>query len=162
MVDTVSRGIFLEEDVRLSPKTHAAADFLVHRAGEFMTPHTSVKVLPLTNLRDPLLMTKFAKVIPERIALRLAGLGYPVDISAVLTDEMHAPLHSAGSDRGNASADVTLSGVFRRKNQEILVSVRLTQLSSGNVLSAHEFTVPLNREMAELTKPAPSVTRTTP
>lgn len=147
LLDTYGAGIFREDNTNMTERNYGAADYLVQQAGSYMKNGKLVKALPMRDVEEPVLTAKIGRIIPEQVGIRLAQLGYNVDVSEVSS--------SPESDylRGGGAPDFTLSGTYQRKGQDLIVHLRITQVHGGNVVGAFDYSMPMDYGMADMAKP---------
>jgi hypothetical protein len=158
-LDTASRGIFPQQEVNLTQKNYAAADYLQQQADTFLKKNaTLIKAVPLRDVQQPdLPPARLGHLIPEQVGIRLAQLGYRVDLDQVLTSADTNFMRPA--IRSGEVPDYTLSGTYLRRRKEIDVSLRIAGTQSGRVIASFDYTVPMNREMGDLSEPKTQIFR---
>ena len=157
LATTDALGIFTSEDVNLTQKSYAAADYLVQQSRSYISRHDVIKPVTLTDQEEPRIHSMLGRRIPEQVGLRFSQLGYNVDLDEVTTGENN--YLKPGQKRSPA---FVLSGSYLRRPQELDVSLRMTELSSGRVIAVFDYTMPMNREIADLAKPETRIIKVTP
>lgn len=155
VLDTYSAGIFQREDINMTEKNYAAADYLAHQAKTFISRRDLLKPLPLTDLDTPTMSATIGNVISEQIGVRFAQLGYAVDISEVTTSTDTNYLKPADSQMKEPK--FTLSGTYVRQQRTLDVKLRITQVKTGRVIASYDYALPLSREVARLAEPQPRI-----
>jgi hypothetical protein len=158
-MDTAARGIFPQEEVNLTAKNQAAADYMIQQAETFLTKgSTLVEAVPLRDVQQPdLPSSRLGKMIPEQVGIRLAQLGYRMNLDPVLTSADTSFMRPAALT--GQEADYTLSGTYLRRRKDIDVSLRIAGTQSGRVIASFDYTIPMNREIAELSEPKTRIFR---
>lgn len=148
-------GIFDGDSVNLLESSYGAADMLAHQSKGNLKPgapvHTGIlnnlypQTAPASKTAGPAPATPvmtappppapFGKVITGQVASRLQQLGFNVI-----------------GDGGAATApgDAVLTGQYARANGHVLVNLRLLDSSSGRVLAAYDYTLPVTGEISDL------------
>jgi len=157
-MDTATYGVFREEDVNLDEKNYAAADYLIQQADTFVTRKHLITARPLTDLEKPEMTSRFGKLIPEQVAVRLSQLGYRVDLRNVDTGE--DTVYFKPEDLpAEASPDFILSGGYLTGRNNVDVNLRLVDTQSNRVVAAFNYDLTLSRAVAALLEPQPRAYR---
>lgn len=156
-LDTAAHGIFVQEETNFSEKNYAAADYLIQQGKSFISRHALITAQPLSDVNQPNMESQFGKMVPEQIGIRLSQLGYRMDLQHVATAEDTNYLRPAISS--NEKTDFVLSGTFHRRRIEMDVSVRMIDTRNNRVVAVFDYTLPLNREIADLARPQPKIMR---
>ncbi len=150
-LDTSSFGIFQSAEVNLTDKSYAAADYLNQQAETFIDRHDLVKAATLVDADEARTPSKIGRIISEQVGVRLSQLGYRVDLSEVSKDGHTNYLKP--SARANEAPDFVLSGTYLRRRLEMDVSLRITDTSCRRVVAVFDYSLPVNREIAEMSEP---------
>ncbi len=159
-LNTAAHGIFSQEETNFIEKNYAVADYLIGQARNRVSRNAEISATPLTDTEHPGMDSTISRMIPEQIGVRLAQLGYKVDLENVATSPNTNYLKPAeGSMTGAA---FIISGTFTRHRTEMDVSARITDASTAQVVAAFDYTLPLTRETDDLSRPKPQIIRMTP
>lgn len=145
LLDAASRNIFLREDVNLVEKNYAAADYLVGLVQNSISKREYIYPKPLLHANESGLSSPLGVMIIDQVSARFAQLGY-----TVVLDKPDKPVLIDEIKRGSV-----LSGTYMPNNQEVQISLRLTSASSGQILGAFDYAIPLNSDIAELLESTP-------
>jgi hypothetical protein len=158
-MDTAARGIFPQEEVNMTAKNQAAADYMIQQAETFLTKgSTLVEAVPLRDVQQPdLPPARLGMMIPEQVGIRLAQLGYRMDLDQVLTSADRNFMRPA--IRTGEEADYTLSGTYLRRRKDIYISLRIAGTQSGRVIASFDYTIPMNKEINQLSEPKTQIFR---
>lgn len=164
LMDAGSLGIFQEENINLAERNYAAADYMAHQARSFIQEQTIIKVIAIGEEYEPNISSRIGHIIPEQVGTRLAQLGYSVDLSEVMDEEQPATFGATVDNAehrarhaGRTPSRMLLTGTYRRLGQELQVSLRLMETSSGRVVGAMDYAVPMTRDIADLSAPRPRI-----
>ena len=163
LLDSAAHGIFQSEDVNLSEKNFAAADYLAHQARTFMKDQTIIKVSPLGEAYEPNMTSRIGKLIPQQVGVRFSQLGYSVDLSEVVDEDSPAalgPFDKKGHAlkfAGRTPSTVLLNGTYSRTGSELQVNLRMIDTVSGRVVGAFDYSFPMSEQVADLSEPRPRI-----
>lgn len=161
LVDNYAAGVFQRDDINMTDRNYAAADYLVQQGKTFIGRRDLVKAVPLKDLDEQYVTATIGKLIPEQIGVRLSQLGYVVDIADVTTGADTNYLKPADASLSK-NAKFILAGTYVRQQRTLDVKLRLTQLSTGRVIASYDYTLPLSREIARLAEPTPRIMKVQP
>lgn len=157
-LDTASRGIFQKEKVNLTERNYAAADYMIQQADTFVKKYQLIKVRPLTDGLEPQMSSALGKMIPEQVGIRLAQLGYRMDLQEVVTDPNTGYLKPALNP--GEQPRYILSGTYLRNRRDLDVKLRITDTRDSRVVSVFDYTLPMSSEVGELSEPRARIFRT--
>ncbi len=163
LMDSAAHGIFQYEDVNMSEKNYAAADFLAHQARTFIKDQTIIKVSPLGEAYEPNITSRIGKIIPQQVGVRFSQLGYNVDLTAVEDEDSPTPLgpfDKKGHDlkfAGRTPSTVLLNGTYTRDGNDLLINLRMVDTDSGRVVGAFNYSFPMSGQIADLSEPRPRI-----
>lgn len=152
MKDFTSRPLFLDQDVNLPQKNHAAADLLISQAQSNLTNQTPIAVAPLNELLQPEISSAFGAVITEQVGVRMSQLGYNVQLDYVTG---YTDLQAATPEK----PEIILTGNYNPRRRDVAISLRMADLQSKRIIASFDYTVPRTREVEEMIKPQPRVFR---
>lgn len=158
-LDTSALGIFQRKDINLTEKNYAAADFLIQQGINFVNKGDLIKATPLSESNEQHKVTKIAKIIPEEAGIRLAQLGYRLDLAEVTSSpdaNYLKPQMIAGEE-----PKFLIGGSYLRRRLEMDVSLRITEVKTSRVVAAFNYTLPMNRDINEISAPEIEIYRTT-
>ncbi len=154
-------------DTNLTSTSYAAADMLLQQAEARISQDTVLALGTLTDLKTPASTAPFGKIVSGQIGARFVQLGYnvnmPDDIGTVSAGDMpaspaapvlKAPLEGAptgGVSVGNVQAMIT--GHYVISGGDILVNLRIVDMSSGRIWGAYDYNIPMTNEIAEMARP---------
>ena len=150
-MDPSAYKIFQQQDVNIMEKSYAAADYIDQQAKNFVTHSALMKAVPLEDALGPQLTSNFAKLIPEQVGTRMAQLGYRVDLSDVSVSDNPNYLRPAMG--ANETARFTLGGSYARRRNDVDVALRIIDTQSNRVVASFDYTMPLNRDIGEMSEP---------
>jgi hypothetical protein len=142
-------------DVNLSSKSYAAADYLISQGRTYIKEYDLIRAKPLTSADTPELSSEFARVVPEQVALRLAQLGYRVDMSAVAQD-VDEGFYEA-PDRLRTPQHILTGNYMVLDNDDVKVSLRLLDNRTGRVFAIFDYQFEPNDRIEDMLKPAPKI-----
>ena len=158
LLDSVSAGVFPDEQVNFTAQNYAAADYLIQQAKTFIDRGAVIEARSLGDTDHPEMESTYGKMVPEQIGVRLSQLGYRVDLTKVATAADTNYLKPASSSF-TKEPDFILSGTFTRRRIEVDVSTRMIDVKNGRVIAVFDYTLPRTREIDELAKPKPKIMR---
>ncbi len=158
LLDTAASGIFPNEDINFTSQNYSAADYLIQQAKPFVDRYSVIQAQPLSDTDQPNMESTYGKMVPEQIGIRLSQLGYRMDLSTVATAADTNYLKPAASSL-KKDPDFILSGTFTRRRVEVDVSTRIIDTRNGRVIAVFDYTLPRSREVDDLAKPIPKITR---
>lgn len=147
LLDTASRNIFLREDVNLIEKNYAAADYLVGLTLDNLSKNTVIHAKPLMHANISGISSAFGNVVVDQAASRMTQLGYRVQQQDATEPQARSMIKSGA----------VLSGTYMPNQYSALVSLRLSDVRSGQILGAFDYNIPLNAEIAELLEDKPTI-----
>ena len=145
--------------------TYRAADMLSQQTQAVVTRDSPLQIGHINDISRPNLSPPLGKAIAGQLAARFVQLGYSV--AATSFDEMNggapmvAPMPSAAPVYGggaytpvpvNAPATAILSGHYAVADDAVLVNLRLLDIAANKVLAAYDYTIPLTRDVKELSR----------
>ncbi len=149
-----------EKPANFMQQHYAVADYMIAQADTYIDRRRDLIIAkPLSDSKQPGMTSLLGHMIPEEIGLRFAQLGYRVDLSDV-TPEADINYLRPAIKVGEVS-DFLLSGNMTQFDREIAVDMRITEISSGRVISAYSYTMPLTSEVRKLAQPKPLILRMT-
>ncbi|MCB1532044.1 MAG: hypothetical protein KDJ35_04150 [Alphaproteobacteria bacterium] len=162
-----SANYVLNQDVEnLKARNYAAADYMIKQADNFIGKSDLIKAVPLHDSLEPALTSAVGQIIPQQIGTRLAQLGYRVDLSDVT--RQGDGFYMAPAAKAGETARYVLAGTYARHDRELLrlkkdltVNLRITDMQTGRVLSAFDYTIEMSGEVDEFSEAKPVITRTT-
>ncbi len=152
LASTDALSIFRDEDVNMTQRNYAAADYLIQQATSYITRGDLIKATTLIDSDEPRVYSALGRGIPEQVGIRLSQLGYKVDLSDVLIQSAD-PNYRKPVVGQNEKADFILSGSYMRRAQELNISLRITEVSSGQITAVFDYVMPMNREISEMSEP---------
>ena len=152
LMDTMKYGIFTTEEVNLTERNYAVADYLIQQGGDFVSKQHLIRAMPLHDKLVPDASSDFARIMPEQMGMRLAQLGYRVDLQPVMNQAKGTnylqPQMKAGEE-----PDFVLSGSYLREKQNLHVSTNITNVRTGRIVAVFDHTLPLNKYINQLAAP---------
>lgn len=158
LMDPSVYKIFQEESVNVTAKSYAAADYLDQQARHFVNHSVLLQAQPLEDAYEPRLTSRVAKLIPEQVGIRLAQLGYRVDLSPVLVSDNPNYLKPAMS--AGESPRFILTGTYARRRTDMDVSLRILDSASNRIVSTFDYTMPMDRDIGEMSAPEARIFKT--
>jgi len=163
VTEELQRELFDTRKVNLTDNAYAAADVLAQQTKPHMSAATPMRVAVLTDVTTPNEVTAFGSHMAQQLASRFVQLGYNVRAvphgpgmvpglaGAATMNPMAAPAPTqTGMTAGSAGQEVLVAGTYTRMKDYLLVSVRMLQGSESRIIAAHDFNVPMTREMNEM------------
>ena len=153
ILSNVGSNFFLRQDVNLTEKNYAAADYLAGLTHATLNRSTPVYVGRLNHANETGITSAFASVVPEQVGARLAQLGYNVK------------MQSAGQydyDQNVTKRGVILTGNYLPNSPNADVHLRLIHNNDGHLVGAFDYTIPVNMEIAGLLEPRPTTIQMAP
>ncbi len=143
-------GVFSRPDVNLKEKNYAAADFMAVKMKDIVGFDDVILALPLEEADQAKISSPLGANISEGVGIRFAELGYEVQ------------LHEAATANGNASLypkpslgdkpDFILKGSYRYGRNHMDIFLRLVDAKSYKVVSSFDYSLPLSKEVRDLSK----------
>jgi len=144
--------------------TYRAADMLSQQTQAVVTRESPLQIGHINDISRPNLSPPLGKAIAGQLAARFVQLGYSV--AATSFDEMNggapmvAPMPSSSPHYDgayapppiNAPATAILSGHYAVADDAVLVNLRLLDIAANKVLAAYDYTIPLTRDVKELSR----------
>lgn len=158
--------------VNLTASSYGAADMLLQQAQSRLSQHTVLALSPLQDLKVPKNTAPFGSIIASQVGARFVQLGYnvhvPDDIGTVSAGDMPAapatpvlkaplgitPGSPQGSSVGNTQA--MLTGHYARSGNELLINIRIVDMSNGQLWGSYDYTIPVTNEIVEMITPPPA------
>jgi hypothetical protein len=145
--------------VNMKEKNYATADYLIDRAKHYMKPGDKIKAMPLLDVQEPRLITRFGKQVPEQIGERLGQLGYNVDLSAVSTDAN--PAFAAAPQPVTNSPKFILSGSYLRRTSSTLdMRLYIKDAATGFERGSFDYTLRRTGDIRKNSEPKPMIYKT--
>ncbi|MGH1378883.1 MAG: FlgO family outer membrane protein [Alphaproteobacteria bacterium] len=148
-ISAASHGVFSRPDVNLKEKNYAAADFLAVKIKDKVGRGDIIIAKQLEEMDHAGISSPLGAFIPEGVGLRLAELGYNVQLHEVAMNG-NSGLYSLPS--GSASANFVLRGTYLPNNKDVDVFLRVIDVKSGSVVASFDYSLLLSREVRELSK----------
>ena len=158
-LDTSSFGVFQKTEVNLTNRSYIAADYLVGQANTFIGENDLVKATTLADGDEANTYSKIGRIISEQVGVRLSQLGYRMDLSEVSNDRAINYLKPA--IHANEKPAFVLSGTCLRRRLEMDVSLRIVDTRSHRIIAVFDYSLPMNREIAELSEPETRIFKVT-
>lgn len=155
-LDAYSGGIFQQADINLTQSNYAAADYLIQQGKTYVSRRDLVRVEPIGDMEEPLMQAPIGRMIPEQVGVRLSQLGYAVDLGAV-AGENEGGFLKPSNEMAARKPGFVLSGNYVRSPRKLDVKLRLTEIATGQVIAAYDYSLPLSREIARLAEPEPRI-----
>lgn len=159
----LEKALFDTTKINLSENTYAATDMLAQQTKAHMTPMTPMKMAVITNTSAPDEVTPFGQQLANHIGSRFVQLGYNVQ-SLPLPPGMISPasipvqLEHPGAPqprymgmKPSGGGEALATGTYTRGKNDILISLRVIQSPDQRVIAAYDYTLPLTRELRDLT-----------
>lgn len=161
-------------EVNLAASSYGAADMLLQQAQSRLSQHTVLALGALQDLKVPQNPAPFGRIVASQVGARFVQLGYnvhtPDDIGTVSAGDMpaapatpvlKAPLSlstpaTAGRGTTVGHTQAMLTGHYVRSGQELMVNIRIVDMSSGQIWGSYDYTIPVNNEIVEMITPPPS------
>lgn len=154
------RELLSKEEVNFREKNFAAADYLVGQARNTITLNDLIVAEPLTDIRQPTMNSPIRKMVPEQIGVRMAQLGYRMDLQKVATTGDVNYLKPALRD--GEQPKYILTGNFLRRSSDVDVSLRIVDPLNGRVVSAFDYVLPKGKDVKAISTPQPQIIRMNP
>lgn len=151
LLDTANRTIFQRQDVNLTEKNYAAADYLITQAESYIGDADHIAVHGLAATGQPGITSEIGRRIPAEIGVRLSQLGYHMDLSRVQSGAENALGVPAGAS--TRSPAFNLTGSYERGRSDLGVRLQITESATGRVVGAFQYSMPMDREIARLSEP---------
>lgn len=164
VTEEIQTSLFDTRKINLTENTYAAADMLAQQTGAHMTPMTPMKMSILTDVVAPNDVTPFGQQVSNQIGSRFVQLGYnvqslPQPPGMVTLSTASLPLTGDGSPQPRqmgmkpsaAGSEALVTGTYTRGKNDIMVSLRVIQSPDQRVIAAYDYSLPLTRELREMT-----------
>lgn len=159
----IETALFDTTKVNLTENTYAATDMLAQQTRAHMTPMTPLKMAVITNVSAPDEVTPFGQQLANNVGARFVQLGYnvqslPLPPGMVSLSSAPLPLDQSGAPqprqmgmKPSGGGEALVTGTYMRGKNDILVSLRVIQSPDQRVIAAYDYTLPLTRELRDLT-----------
>ncbi|MFP4097719.1 MAG: hypothetical protein ACLFP8_05320 [Alphaproteobacteria bacterium] len=151
-----STGIFSNPDINLREKNYAAADFLQSQFGKRVSLLSTIKARPLEELDNPGITSPLGRHISEGVGLRLAELGYKLQLQDVAP---HDNYDLYPESRYKKDADFILKGFYTVASRHVDVILHLVDVKTHDVVARYDYQMALTREIKDLAQTTPSIFR---
>jgi len=141
--------------VNLTEQSYGAADMLLQQSKNVINSETPLEIGMLTNIKRPSETNALGQIIASQIGARFVQLGYNVKTSPAL-DSMAIdtqPSSAAYSSQGgyaDSNSKAMITGHYAVARKDVLVNLRIIEESSGKVLAAYDYSLPLNSDVRQL------------
>ncbi|MBI1300820.1 MAG: hypothetical protein GC137_04085 [Alphaproteobacteria bacterium] len=153
-VAAVSGGVFSNPDVNLKEKNYAAADFLASKIQDRIGPFAIIRAEPLQEADHIGITSPLGRAIPEGVGLRLADLGYRVQLHNVIPKE-NVALYPAPT----SEAHYVLSGVYAVKKKHVDVILQVVDAKTGHSVGRFDYDLLLSSEVRHMAETEPSIVK---
>lgn len=169
VTEEFQREFFDRRTVNLTDSSYAAVDALTQQLRPHVSPATPLRVGELTDVATPGETTPFGRHVSTQIGSRLVQLGYNVR-SAPLPPAMIPPatgasipaqtsgapqkLQTGSMAPGNPQGETIVTGTYTRMKDHIIIALRVVQGEQGRMVGAYDYTIPMTREMREMSMSA--------
>ena len=150
LLDDAAGKYFLQDEVNLKEKNYIAADYLAGLTRETISRRTVIVPQTLMHANNTGMTSAFGEIVVEQVGARFAQLGYIVHMPAVEGDE-RVPL--------SPTKGVSLGGTYLPNDSGADISLRLVDRSTGQILGAYDYTIPINSDVGDLMEPQPRIFR---
>lgn len=150
MLDDVAGNYFFDDEVNIKEKNYIAADYLAGLTRETIDRNTVIVPQTLMHANDTGMTSAFGEMVVEQVGARFAQLGYIVHMPLEENEE-RIPLSS--------TKGVSLGGTYLPNDSGVDISLRLVDRSTGQILGAYDYTMPVNSEVGDLMEPQPRIFR---
>ncbi len=136
--------------------SYAAADALLRNAGPLQELQRPVVVATLVDVNDLERSTGFGRITAEQVGARLANTGIPVaEVKlrrSILIDKGGEMVLSRDVRQllRARDAQALVAGTYAVGRDTVFVNLRMLSAADGRVLSAHDYIVPITRDVAAL------------
>ncbi len=148
-ISAASYGVFSRPDVNLKAKNYAAADYLASQMSNYVDKNQLILAKPLEEADHAGISSPLGSSIPEGISLRFIELGYNVNLHEVAPHN-DAALYPALPS--NVSPDFILKGTYLPDKNGVDVFLRIVDVKLSRVIARFDYSLPLSREVRELSK----------
>lgn len=139
---------FSPEYVNLTERSYGAADMLLQQSKNVITSETPLAIGRLTNIKRPSETNALGQIIASQIGARFVQLGYNVTTAPALDAVAINSQPAAYVEQGGDEAMIT--GHYAVARKDVIVNLRIIEESSGRVLAAYDYNLPLNSDVKEL------------
>jgi hypothetical protein len=143
VTEDIQASLFDTRKVNLTENTYAAADMLAQQTRSFMTPMTPMKLTVLSEVTSPEEVTPFGQQVANQIGSRFVQLGYNVQAM---------PQPPGMLNMNTAPVPLATGGAPQPK--QMLISLRVIQSPDQRVIAAYDYTLPMTREIREMSMTA--------
>ncbi len=159
LLGAANYGVFSQEEVNLKDKNYAAADFMAAKMNGWVDFDQIILALPLEESDHAGMSSPLGANISQGVGTRLADLGYQVQLHEVATANDNAGLYLKPKE--GESVDFILKGSYRYGNKHMDIFLRLTDIKSSKVVSSFDYSLPLSKEIRDLSETKPRIFRVT-
>lgn len=158
--------LFTEDNTPLIDINYDAADDLMGLFAPAMNKNSPIYVERFQNRVDPADPSPFGRLVSEQVAARLALRSFKVTDgpakvpplrepkppiqSATLEPKERAAIDAKNQEEWNPPRPSVLTGSYLIADKVVYVSAKITALDDGQVMAAHHWTVPVNRNTRAL------------
>lgn len=142
------------EDVNLIEMNYAAADYIAGQARNNLNRATPVLTGILTPSQNPDVTSEFGRLIPEQIGARFSQLGYIVKPQP----------RDDGLPKPEIRRHALLAGtyIYSESDLSVTINLRLIDSETGQIIGAHDYILPVNKEINDMLQVKPTAIRMTP
>jgi len=156
----------MEQQKSMAEASYAAADMLIQQSKILVTSETALQIGVLSDMDNPAEATAFGRVVTGQIGARFVQLGYNVSsglpgggmAGAMDGDAAYGATYDAASMDSGMGAPVAgpvlIAGQYALAKKTVMINLRLTEIQTGRVLAAYDYSMPLNSDIKQLSKTA--------
>jgi len=148
-------GVFSRPDVNLKEKNYAAADFMAVKMKDQVSFDDFILAQPLEEADHAGVSSPLGANISEGVGMRLFDLGYQVLLQEVAAANGNASLYPKSPN----DPDFILKGSYRYGKKHMDIFLRLVEAKSARVVSSFDYSLPLSKEVRDLSKTKARISR---
>lgn len=158
--------LFTEDNTPLIDINYDAADDLMGLIAPAMNRKSPIYYERFQNRVDPADPSPFGRLVSEQVAARLALRNFkvtdgpakvpplreakPLIQSATLEPKERAAIEAKNAEASDPARPAVLTGNYLIADKVVYISAKITALDDGQVMAAHHWTVPVNRNTRAL------------
>ncbi len=159
-------GIMLDTEngnVRMMDSSYQAADALIKQAGPMLDPSTPLLIGTLSDVSKMETSSPLGRMVAEQVGARFVQRGFivsdvrfrnAINVKDSAKDPSAAGEYFLSRDtavlKGEQDVGAIITGTYVVARNEVLVNLRLMEASSSRVLAAHDYRMPMTRDVRSL------------
>lgn len=160
VTEEFQREFFDRRAVNLTDSSYAAVDALTQQLRPHVGHATPLRITELSDVATPGELTPFGRHVSTQIGSRFVQLGYNVRTTPAAPFPATSATTGApqklqtGIVPGAAQGEAVVTGTYTRMKDHLIIALRVVQGEQGRIVGAYDYTIPMTREMREMSMSA--------